>query len=190
MFLAPAVAHGPGQQRLDLPNKIADRYLPGTARLIELDTTAPAVIPTVKEQALNAGASPGVGFYEPARALALRHQLRNAQSTCSSSADRRPRGQTINKYLGKDCGSWPPTDHVPRPGAEGRGGQIPSTASPCATRDIDKRTKHVRAIAKAAKAPTTSTSATDPDREGGAISWHRRDPQAPAGTARRSRCTG
>ncbi|WP_242101810.1 DNA topoisomerase I [Lysobacter sp. M2-1] len=81
------------------------------------------------------------------------------------------KAKTINKYLGKDFQVLASYGHVrdlvPKEGAVDpeRGFAMDYTL-------IEKNQKHVEAIAKAAKAATGIFLATDPDREGEAISWH------------------
>ena len=60
----------------------------------------------------------------------------------------------------------------PRPGAQGRRGRSRPRLRDATTSVIDKNEKHVDAIAKAAKGADALFLATDPDREGEAISWH------------------
>lgn len=81
------------------------------------------------------------------------------------------KARTINKYLGKDFRVLASYGHVrdliPKEGAI-------DTDNDFAMRYaiIDKNTKHVDAIAKAATKADALYLATDPDREGEAISWH------------------
>ena len=81
------------------------------------------------------------------------------------------KAKTINKYLGKDfivlASYGHVRDLVPKEGAV-------DTDKNFAMRYelIEKNEKHVEAIAKAAKTADTVMLATDPDREGEAISWH------------------
>ena len=81
------------------------------------------------------------------------------------------KAKTINKYLGKDFTVLASYGHVrdlvPKEGAV-------DTSRDFAMRyeTIDKNEKHVEAIAKAAKSAESLYLATDPDREGEAISWH------------------
>ena len=81
------------------------------------------------------------------------------------------KAKTINKYLGKDFTVLASYGHVrdlvPKEGAV-------DTEHGFAMRyeTIEKNEKHVDAIAKAAKAADHLYLATDPDREGEAISWH------------------
>ncbi|TBR08238.1 MAG: DNA topoisomerase I [Lysobacter sp.] len=81
------------------------------------------------------------------------------------------KAKTINKYLGKDFTVLASYGHVrdlvPKEGAV-------DTEHGFAMRYelIDKNEKHVDAIARAAKSAEHLYLATDPDREGEAISWH------------------
>jgi DNA topoisomerase-1 len=81
------------------------------------------------------------------------------------------KAKTINKYLGKDflvvasyghVRDLPPKDGSVRPGEDF-----------AMSWEVDGRSeKHIREIAKAAKQADNVYLATDPDREGEAISWH------------------
>jgi DNA topoisomerase-1 len=81
------------------------------------------------------------------------------------------KAKTINKYLGKDFTVLASYGHVrdlvPKEGAV-------DTERGFAMRYelIEKNERHVEAIAKAAKVADNIYLATDPDREGEAISWH------------------
>ncbi|GAB2627102.1 DNA topoisomerase I [Novilysobacter erysipheiresistens] len=81
------------------------------------------------------------------------------------------KAKTINKYLGKDfivlASYGHVRDLVPKEGA------VDPDADFAMRYDlIEKNEKHVTAIAKAAKSADAVYLATDPDREGEAISWH------------------
>ena len=81
------------------------------------------------------------------------------------------KAKTINKYLGKDfivlASYGHVRDLVPKEGA------VDPAADFAMRYDlIEKNEKHVTAIAKAAKGADAVYLATDPDREGEAISWH------------------
>ncbi|MGQ4582374.1 DNA topoisomerase I [Lysobacter sp. F60174L2] len=81
------------------------------------------------------------------------------------------KAKTINKYLGKDfivlASYGHVRDLVPKEGA------VDPAADFAMRYDlIEKNEKHVAAIAKAAKGADAVYLATDPDREGEAISWH------------------
>ena len=81
------------------------------------------------------------------------------------------KAKTINKYLGKDFTVLASYGHVrdlvPKEGAVDTGRDFAMRYE-----TIDKNQKHVEAIAKAAKSAESLYLATDPDREGEAISWH------------------
>jgi DNA topoisomerase-1 len=81
------------------------------------------------------------------------------------------KAKTINKYLGKDFTVLASYGHVrdlvPKEGAVDTGRDFAMRYE-----TIDKNLKHVEAIAKAAKSAEALYLATDPDREGEAISWH------------------
>ncbi len=81
------------------------------------------------------------------------------------------KAKTINKYLGKDFIVLASYGHVrdliPKEGA------VDPAANFAMRYDlIEKNQKHVEAIAKEAKKADAVYLATDPDREGEAISWH------------------
>ncbi|HSM11741.1 MAG TPA: DNA topoisomerase I [Lysobacter sp.] len=81
------------------------------------------------------------------------------------------KAKTINKYLGKDFTVLASYGHVrdliPKEGAVDPDADFAMTYAV-----IEKNEKHVDAIAKAAKGAEHLFLATDPDREGEAISWH------------------
>ena len=81
------------------------------------------------------------------------------------------KAKTINKYLGKDFTVLASYGHVrdlvPKEGAVDPDNQFAMSYAL-----IEKNEKHVEAIAKAAKGADDIFLATDPDREGEAISWH------------------
>lgn len=81
------------------------------------------------------------------------------------------KAKTINKYLGKDFQVLASYGHV-RDLIPKEGAVDPDRDFAMAYALIDKNEKHVEAIAKAAKGADTIYLATDPDREGEAISWH------------------
>ncbi|MCL1634959.1 DNA topoisomerase I [Luteimonas sp. SX5] len=81
------------------------------------------------------------------------------------------KAKTINKYLGKDFTVLASYGHV-RDLVPKEGAVDPSDGFRMRYDLIDKNEKHVEAIAKAAKAADGIYLATDPDREGEAISWH------------------
>ena len=81
------------------------------------------------------------------------------------------KSKTITKYLGKDFSVLASYGHVrdlvPREGAIDTERKYQMSYEP-----IEKNYKHVEAIAKALKKSQALYLATDPDREGEAISWH------------------
>src|SRR5689334_19623734 len=78
---------------------------------------------------------------------------------------------TNNKYLGKDFTVLASYGHV-RDLVPKEGAVDPEHGFAMRYDLIDKNEKHVDAIAKAAKSADALFLATDPDREGEAISWH------------------
>ena len=81
------------------------------------------------------------------------------------------KAKTINKYLGKDFTVLASYGHV-RDLVPKEGAVDPDNGFAMRYDLIDKNEKHVDAIAKAAKGADDIFLATDPDREGEAISWH------------------
>jgi DNA topoisomerase I len=81
------------------------------------------------------------------------------------------KAKTINKYLGKDFHVLASYGHV-RDLVPKEGAVDPTRNFAMRYELIEKNEKHVEAIAKAAKAAEHLYLATDPDREGEAISWH------------------
>ena len=81
------------------------------------------------------------------------------------------KAKTINKYLGKDYTVLASYGHV-RDLIPKEGAVDPDNGFAMHYDVIDKNEKHVDAIAKAAKGADDILLATDPDREGEAISWH------------------
>ncbi len=81
------------------------------------------------------------------------------------------KAKTINKYLGKDFIVLASYGHV-RDLVPKEGAVDPANGFAMSYALIDKNEKHVDAIAKAAKGAEHLFLATDPDREGEAISWH------------------
>ncbi|KGM53444.1 DNA topoisomerase I [Lysobacter arseniciresistens ZS79] len=81
------------------------------------------------------------------------------------------KAKTINKYLGKDFIVLASYGHV-RDLVPKEGAVDPERDFAMRYDLIEKNEKHVEAIAKAAKAADAIFLATDPDREGEAISWH------------------
>ena len=81
------------------------------------------------------------------------------------------KAKTINKYLGKDFIVLASYGHV-RDLVPKEGAVDPAHHFRMHYELIEKNEKHVEAIAKAAKGADEIYLATDPDREGEAISWH------------------
>ncbi len=81
------------------------------------------------------------------------------------------KAKTINKYLGKDFTVLASYGHV-RDLVPKEGAVDPDDGFAMRYDLIEKNEKHVDAIAKAAKSADHLFLATDPDREGEAISWH------------------
>ncbi|MBP6626603.1 MAG: DNA topoisomerase I, partial [Arenimonas sp.] len=81
------------------------------------------------------------------------------------------KAKTINKYLGKDFHVLASYGHV-RDLVPKEGAVDPENGFAMRYELIEKNEKHVEAIAKSAKQADTIYLATDPDREGEAISWH------------------
>ena len=81
------------------------------------------------------------------------------------------KAKTIQKYLGDDYEVLASYGHVrdlpPRKGSVDPEQQFAMTYSP-----LEKNARHIELIAKAIKKADTLLLATDPDREGEAISWH------------------
>ncbi len=81
------------------------------------------------------------------------------------------KAKTINKYLGKDFTVLASYGHV-RDLVPKEGAVDPANGFAMRYDLIEKNERHVDAIAKAAKGADHLFLATDPDREGEAISWH------------------
>ncbi len=81
------------------------------------------------------------------------------------------KAKTINKYLGKDFTVLASYGHV-RDLVPKEGAVDPAHGFAMRYELIERNEKHVDAIAKAAKGAEHLFLATDPDREGEAISWH------------------
>lgn len=81
------------------------------------------------------------------------------------------KAKTINKYLGKDFQVLASYGHV-RDLVPKEGAVDPEQNFAMRYELIERNEKHVDAIAKAAKGAEAIFLATDPDREGEAISWH------------------
>src|SRR5690606_17080865 len=129
----------------------------------------------------------------PAPPGTLQHARASARASCSSEAraarpDAAPgtqspmpkhllivespaKAKTINKYLGKDFQVLASYGHV-RDLVPKEGAVDPDDGFRMRYELIDKNEKHVEAIAKAARGAEGIWLATDPDREGEAISWH------------------
>ncbi|WP_240125718.1 DNA topoisomerase I [Thermomonas alba] len=81
------------------------------------------------------------------------------------------KAKTINKYLGKDFTVLASYGHV-RDLVPKEGAVDPERGFAMRYETIEKNEKHIDAIARAAKTAEHLYLATDPDREGEAISWH------------------
>ena len=81
------------------------------------------------------------------------------------------KAKTINKYLGKDFTVLASYGHV-RDLVPKEGAVDPERGFAMRYDLIEKNEKHVEAIARAARGADDIWLATDPDREGEAISWH------------------
>ena len=81
------------------------------------------------------------------------------------------KAKTINKYLGKDFQVLASYGHV-RDLVPKEGAVDPEAGFAMSYSLIEKNQRHVEAIVKAAKSADALFLATDPDREGEAISWH------------------
>ena len=81
------------------------------------------------------------------------------------------KAKTIKKYLGKDFEVLASYGHV-RDLVPKEGAVNPDADFAMKYQVIERNSKHVDAIAKALKKAEQLFLATDPDREGEAISWH------------------
>ncbi|MEO0575782.1 MAG: DNA topoisomerase I [Pseudomonadota bacterium] len=81
------------------------------------------------------------------------------------------KAKTIEKYLGKDFAVLASYGHV-RDLVPKEGAVDPTQGYKMKYRIIDRNEKHVNAIVRALKKADALYLATDPDREGEAISWH------------------
>ena len=81
------------------------------------------------------------------------------------------KAKTISKYLGKDFDVMASYGHV-RDLVPKEGAVDPDSGFAMKYQIIDRNQKHVNAIVKALKKADALYLATDPDREGEAISWH------------------
>lgn len=79
--------------------------------------------------------------------------------------------KTIQKYLGKDYEVLASYGHV-RDLPARKGSVIPDQQFAMIYSPIEKNARHIESIAKALKKADSLLLATDPDREGEAISWH------------------
>jgi DNA topoisomerase-1 len=84
------------------------------------------------------------------------------------------KAKTIKKYLGKDFEVLASYGHV-RDLIPKEGAVDPDKHFKMSYRSIERNEKHVDAIARALKKSKNLYLATDPDREGEAISWHLRE---------------
>src|SRR5688500_16699674 len=84
------------------------------------------------------------------------------------------KAKTIKKYLGKDFEVLASYGHV-RDLIPKEGAVDPEKSFAMSYRSIERNEKHVDAIARALKKSKNLYLATDPDREGEAISWHLRE---------------
>jgi DNA topoisomerase-1 len=84
------------------------------------------------------------------------------------------KAKTIKKYLGKDFEVLASYGHV-RDLIPKEGAVDPDKHFAMSYRSIERNEKHVDAIARALKKSKALYLATDPDREGEAISWHLRE---------------
>ncbi|MFO8156224.1 MAG: type I DNA topoisomerase [Pseudomonadota bacterium] len=81
------------------------------------------------------------------------------------------KAKTIEKYLGKDYKVLASYGHV-RDLRPKEGAVEPDNGFAMHYEPVERNTKHIDAIAKAVKSADALYLATDPDREGEAISWH------------------
>src|SRR6186997_2138210 len=84
------------------------------------------------------------------------------------------KAKTIKKYLGKDFEVLASYGHV-RDLIPKEGAVDPDKQFAMSYRSIERNEKHVDAISRALKKSKNLYLATDPDREGEAISWHLRE---------------
>ncbi len=112
---------------------------------------------------------PGVAFWPGALPAYHGHFLQMAKNLLIVESP--AKAKTINKYLGKDFQVLASYGHV-RDLVPKEGAVDPEHGFAMRYELIDKNEKHVEAIAKAAKSADALFLATDPDREGEAISWH------------------
>src|SRR4030066_700926 len=80
------------------------------------------------------------------------------------------KSKTLKKYLGADYDILASYGHVRD--LEPKTGAVDTETFSMKYQVIERNAKHVEAIVKAAKKADGGRLATDPDREGEAISWH------------------
>src|SRR5690606_22078259 len=134
--------------------------LPGAGA--RLDSAVPGVIP-VKRAAERPGTPGRRRVFSPLTRILMAKNLLIVESPAKA--------RTINKYLGKDFQVLASYGHV-RDLVPKEGAVDPEQGFRMRYDLIDKNEKHVEAIAKAAAKADAIYLATDPDREGEAISWH------------------
>ena len=81
------------------------------------------------------------------------------------------KAKTIQKYLGKDFSVLASYGHV-RDLPARKGSVKPENNFSMIYEPIERNARHIESIAKALKKSDALLLATDPDREGEAISWH------------------
>lgn len=92
-------------------------------------------------------------------------------SKCLVIVESPAKAKTIEKYLGKDYQVLASYGHVRDLPAK-KGSVLPDDHFKMIYTTIEKNSKHVDTIAKALRNADSLMLATDPDREGEAISWH------------------
>lgn len=92
-------------------------------------------------------------------------------SKCLVVVESPAKAKTIEKYLGKDYQVLASYGHV-RDLPARKGSVLPEEHFKMTYAPIEKNSKHIDAIAKALRTSNSLLLATDPDREGEAISWH------------------
>ena len=98
------------------------------------------------------------------------------------------KSKTLEKYLGKDFKVLASYGHV-RDLRPKEGAVDPANGFAMSYEIIERNQKHVDAIARALKKADALYLATDPDREGEAISWHLYEILKERGLLKTSRCT-
>ena len=96
------------------------------------------------------------------------------------------KAKTIKKYLGKDFEVLASYGHV-RDLVPKEGAVDPDRGFAMQYRVLEKNERHVEAIARALRKSKALYLATDPDREGEAISWHLREILKSRGSATAAR---